>query len=213
MPPTFRPFDSAVEFHKSLSSSELNNATMRLQLGELATALYTKDKKRTLRSIKELQNLCLLSKNESAGAHLRSLSKSVDGSWEPAATAAILPSGGGNASTSEDAVRFSAAVQSQLYDVNAAPNETPRLHAPKPRPRAAAPAPVPTSTASKRRDGGGDNSKRRRGPRGGGPPDKPPVPKDSGRERSKVARTQRVSDRPGNVPSGGMEKDRRKGGK
>ncbi len=213
MPPTFRPYDSAVEFHKSLGSSELNNATMRLQLGELAAALYTKDKKRTLRSIKELQNLCLLSKNESAGAHLRSLSKSVDGSWEPAAATAVLSSGGSNASAAEDAVRFSAAVQSQLYDVNAAPNETPRLHAPKSKPRPAAPAPVPSGSTSKRRDGGGDHSKRRRGPRGGGPADKPSVPKDGGRERSKVLRAQRVSDRPGNVPPGGMEKDRRKGGK
>lgn len=217
IPPTFLPYDNAVGFYRALSSSELANATLRLQIGELASALYLRDKRRSLRSISELANLLSLSKNESACTQLRQLSKCLDEA--PAthsATAATSAAAAVHAGSSlyagsgelrvpaEDAVRFSTAVQSQLYDVNAAPNETTPA---TPAKSAASGAGVPSP---RRKLGGGDSKRRGGGPRGGGPADKPPVPAERGRERSKQRRAQRLPDRSRNVPSSGMEKSRRK---
>jgi len=209
------PYDNAVAFYRALTPSELANATLRLQVGELASALYTRDKRRSLRSISELVNLLNLSKNESACAQLRQLSKCLDeapGSHTPAAAAAAAVHAGGSlhatghgVPAAEDAVRFSTAVQSQLYDVNAAPNETAPATPVSSAPRAGVPSP-------KRRIGGGDSKRRGGGPRGGSAADKPSVPAERGRERSKQRRAQRVPDRPRNVSSSGMEKSRRKVG-
>jgi len=215
IPPTFMPYDNAVGFYRSLTPSELANATLRLQIGELASALYVRDKRRCLRSISELVNLLNLSKNESACSQLRYLSKcldeaaSVNTAAAPAA-AAIHAGGGINATgefcvSAEDAVRFSTAVQSQFYDVNAAPNETAPA---SPAKSASAGSGVPSP---KRKLGGGDSKRRGGGPRGGGTSDKPPVSTERGRERSKQRRAQRVPDRSRNVPTGGVEKSRRKG--
>jgi hypothetical protein len=209
IPPTFLPYDTAVAFYKTLSSAELANATMRQGLGEMATSLYSKDKKNLARSIAQLQNLCSLSKNESATTALRALSKSLCRDDPPNAAAAAIPGGNASAATAEDAVRFSTAVQSQLYDVNAAPNEVPSA-APKGSSAgisAGGSAGSTTSTGGK--TGGrrsGDFCSKRRGPRSGSQADKPQVSRDRRQERSKQRRAQRVSDRPGNVPPRGMEK-------
>jgi hypothetical protein len=76
IPPTFLPYDNAVAFHKSLKPRELANPQFRAAVGELASALYNKDKKGGLRSIATLENLCGLSQNESAVSCLRDLAKS-----------------------------------------------------------------------------------------------------------------------------------------
>ena len=215
IPPTFLPYDTAVAFYKTLSSSELANATMRQGLGEMATSLYSKDKKSLARSVAQLQNLCSLSKNESATAALRALSKSLCRDESTNAANAAVPGSHAASTTAEDAVRFSTAVQSQLYDVNAAPNQVPAA-TPKISGRArlsGGTAGVPgglsgSSSGTSGVSGGrrsGDSSKRR-GPRGGSQADKSQVSRDRRQERSKQRRAQRVSDRSGNVSTRGMEK-------
>lgn len=228
IPPTFLPYDTAVAFYKTLSSCELANPTMRQGLGEMASSLYSKDKKSLARSVAQLQNLCSLSKNESATAALRTLSKSLCRDEPTNVANAAIPGSNAAAATAEDAVRFSAAVQSQLYDVNAAPNEVPAAQGKvSTRPRLSAgglsaalsagasgtpgtPGTPGTSSSSglpgakPRGRRSGDFSKRR-GPRGGSQADKPQVSRDRRQERSKQRRAQRVSDRSGNVPTRGVE--------
>ncbi len=209
IPPTFLPYDSAVAFYKTLSPKELSNATVRLQIGELASALFVKDKKRAMRSTSELQNLCSLSKNESAISHLRTLCKSLDEPKSKSANdakSATTITGGGSSSTAEDAVRFSASVQSQLYDVNAAPNETPS---------AQKSSDGAKNDAKKSRGGdkrrSGDSKRRASGLRGGSAAERPQLSSEGGSGRSKHRRTQRVQDRSRSLPASGVEKSRRKG--
>jgi hypothetical protein len=219
IPPTFLPYDTAVAFYKTLKSSELANPTMRQGLGEMATSLYAKDKKSLARSVAQLQNLCSLSKNESATTALRALSKSLCRDESSNAANAAIPGSNAAAATAEDAVRFSAAVQSQLYDVNAAPNEVPAAQRGSGRARlsgggtsesgssvsagAGVHAKAVPGTSGRR---SGDFCSKRRGPRSGSQADKSQVSRDRRPERSKQRRAQRVSDRPGNVPSRGVEK-------
>jgi len=217
VPPTFLPFDSAVAFYKSLSSKELSNATFRLQIGELASALYVKDKKRAMRSTSELQNLCSLSKNEPAIAHLRTLCKSLD---EPKsksndarnatnakhdAKSVSTFTGGGASSATEDAVRFSASVQSQLYDVNAAPNQTP------PAQKLSGGAEKSSRGETEPRRRSGDSKRRTSGSRSRSSSG-PKLSSEGGLGRSKQRKTQRVQDRSRSVPSSSVEKNRPKGG-
>jgi hypothetical protein len=90
IPPTFLPYDNAVAFHKSLKPRELANPQFRAAVGELASALFNKDKKAGLRSIATLENLCGLSQNESAVSCLRELAKSF-GSESTDALSISLP--------------------------------------------------------------------------------------------------------------------------
>jgi len=150
IPPTFVPYDSAVAFHKSLKPRELANPQFRMAVGELATSLYTKNRENGLRSIAILENLCGLSQNESAVSYLRELAKSfgrtvsefsVSGSESIPSKDALsnaLSTISGHASSGmgssaqpslslrpegseDDSVRFSASVQSKLFDATQSP--------------------------------------------------------------------------------------------
>ena len=145
IPPTFVPYDSAVAFHKALGPRELANPTVRIAVGELALALHSKNTESGVRSIRTLENLCRLSQNEPAVSYLRELAKSF-GKSVPSSLHGFLATGNarvsGNARISDepevpsahalplsqgsakedDTVRFSASVQSKLYDTTASPS-------------------------------------------------------------------------------------------